>query len=253
MADAPESFKKPKRSRGRQYASTMLVVLGVVANTAAVADLFTKHISAIGLVGGTMAIIVGLYLLLRVWGKPVGWQVMLSVAIIVAGSVTLSLILQKGGYIDTGNTANTKPKPVDPKAITDKGKLYTFNLNDGLDLDDGNETMLVQQSYAKAPADIYFGDWAEIQPTTEKFYLYQPPRNQTGNQAKDEYNSCRNLVDNSELGKPYIADTSVGMDKSYCAQTNKGVLLLVTVEEIIDHGYKSADSSASVYVKLLKP
>lgn len=254
----PEPHKKSEDTRKRRrihtHASGLLVALGVVANATAVADLFTRNVGAIGLVGGVLAVIVGFYLLLRMWGGRVGWRVLLAVVIIVAGSIALSLILQRGGYISTsasGEGGTDYPDPA-PTENTEKGKLYKLYANDGLDLDDGKEVVLAQQSEAKAPADLYFGDWADLQSSASKFYTYQPPRNPSGNTSKDEYNSCRNLIDTSELGDSTISSYSANANTSYCTTTNKGVPILVTIEEIIDKGYKSTESSVSFYVKILK-
>lgn len=248
-----------RRQKLHHYAPGLLVVLGVIANAAAVADLFTKHIGAIGVVAGLLTVIVGLYLLLGSWGKRVGWATILAVAIIVAGSVTLSLILQKGGYIDTGDTgANTKGEdgnPTEEKSaenIADKGKYYKLAVNEGLDLDDGNETILAQQSSAKPPSDLYFNDWGYISPSTGNFYPYQAPRNKTGDAAKDEYNSCRNLIDTSELGLQVFSDSSIKPGKAYCAETTKGAIMLITMEELINKGMGSDESTVSFYVRLLK-
>lgn len=250
-----------RRNKLHHYAPGLLVVLGVVANAAAVADLFTKHIGAIGVVAGTLTVIVGLYLLLGSWGKRVGWTTVLAVAIIVAGSVTLSLILQKGGYIDTGDTGTSTKKeekddhPTDDdpvEEITDKGTYYKLAVNEALDLDDGNETILVQQSSAKPPSDLYFNDWGYISPSIGSFYPYQAPRDKTGNAAKDEYNSCRNLIDTSELGLQVFSSSSIKPGKSYCAETTKGAVMLVTMEELIDKGMGSDKSTVSFYAKVLE-
>lgn len=247
---SPQTPDKPQKRRHlpHRYASGLIVGLGVVANAAAVADLFTKHIGVIGVVAGILTIIVGLYLLLGRWGKPVGWQTMLAVAIIVAGSVTLSLILQKGGYIDTGPTP---PSGVTP-GVTDKGKRYTLAANESLDLDDGNETILVQQTSAQSPADLYFSDWAYLEASVKSFYPYQAPKNASGDPGKDEYSSCRNLINTSQLGKEVIGASSVEPGQMYCAMTTKGATMLITVEEMVDKGTASDESSASFYVKLLK-
>ena len=246
----------PKRRRtAHRSASLLLVGLGVVANVAAVADLFMKHLGALGMVAGLLAVVAGMYLLLADWGKRVGWKTLLAVAIVVAGSVTLSLILQKGGYINTdGGTHNDKEQRDDDAVLpqVDKGKRYTLDANEGLDLDDGKEAVVVQQIDARSPSDLYFNDWAFLDLTVKEFYPYQPPKKSTGNAERDAYVSCRNLIATSQLGQSTITASGVEPDKRYCALTTKDVVMLITVEEIIDRGIASRASTVSFYVKLLK-
>jgi hypothetical protein len=100
-----------------QYAAILLAVLSFVANVTAIAGLIMSNGSIIVVTAAVLATLYGLYLFLRRWGKPVDWLALLSVMVIVAGSVMLSLALK------TYQTADaTGSETADSGATTDKSQ-----------------------------------------------------------------------------------------------------------------------------------
>lgn len=81
-------------TQAKKRAAGFMAALGVVANISAVAGLvFNTPFSLFVQFAAVAGVIVGVYLLIRQWGKPVGARVLLAVACITAGCVVGALSL----------------------------------------------------------------------------------------------------------------------------------------------------------------
>ncbi len=257
----------PKKAHTR-YASSLLAAIGFLANVTAIAGLVTSHANTIIITAAVLGVLCGLYLLLKRWGKPVGWYTMMATAIIVAGSVMLSLALKDrhdGAEDSTGNnsvistngsnSSTNTPSSGKPVSKTSNHtpvfeKSFKLTSQEGLELDDEKGTIRMQQSAAKAPIDIYLSNYPMLYVSIKHFYTYQAPENPTGNTDKDQYTSCLNLINTSQLGNSYISASSVVPGQQYCLITTGGRVALITMQEIIDDGYDSPNNNASFTVKL---
>jgi hypothetical protein len=240
----------PPRRKPHHYASNLLAGLGIVANITAIVGLLTSHVSFIISCAAVLAIIAGLYLLLKRWGKPIGWSTLFAVVIIIAGSITLVLALQSQHVIHKETQKKKENISTDVAKDDDKGTYYVLRATEGIDLDDGKSTVFEQQSGAKAPADLYLSDVPYLIATQNKFYEYQPPRESSGNADTDEREACRTLISTSELGIGSISSFSTASGKRYCVATNRGAIMLLTMDELIDKGFNSKESQISFYVKV---
>lgn len=250
-----------------RHANAFLVCIGFLANVTALAGLVTSHARDIVVAAAVLAALCGLYFFLKRWGKPVDWYALLAVAVIVMGSVMLTFALRtpstgNGTTTETGDNTSTEttPKtggPSDGKPVVQNKnhtvvfeKSFKLNAQDGLELDDEKGTISVQQSTAKAPIDLHLSGWPLLSVSVKKFYAYQPLAQPTGNADKDEYASCRNLIDTSQLGITSISSTAVTPGLQYCITTTRGRVALITLQEMIDAGYNATKNTVSFTVKL---
>ncbi|HJQ08740.1 MAG TPA: hypothetical protein VJ836_04650 [Candidatus Saccharimonadales bacterium] len=257
--------RRRKKAHSR-YAGMLLTGVGLVANVTAITGLIRSHVSIIVITAAVMATLCGLYLLLKRWGKPVGWYTLMAVAVIVAGSVMLSLALKTynasdGTAVDTvdgsdsqhdsGSNSQSDGKPVNKH--TDHTIIFEkeFELasNQGLELDDEKGTIRVQQSTAKSPIDLYLDTSPYFYVTIKNFFPYQPGES-TGNADKDKYTACRNLIDTSQIGYGSMGPSTVVPGQEFCIITTRGRVALITMQEMIDAGYGSLKHKASFTVKL---
>ncbi|HVI69583.1 MAG TPA: hypothetical protein VM581_03935 [Magnetospirillaceae bacterium] len=81
-------------TQAKQRAAGFMTALGVAADISAVAVLvFNKDFSLFVQFASVAGVTVGLYLLIRQWGKPVGVRVLLAIVCITAGGVAGALSL----------------------------------------------------------------------------------------------------------------------------------------------------------------
>ncbi len=263
------STAKSGRSRkphGR-YAALLVGVVSFVSNVTAITGLILSHADIIVITAAVLATLSGLYLLLKRWGKPTDWATLLAVGIIVAGSVMLALSLK--AYNDntpTSTPAGQNSSPSSPGVSSTGGggtpvkknsthtvvfeKNFKLTNNDGLELDDEQGTILLQQSSPQPPSDLYFSSFPYLAVSKQKFYQYQAPLQSTGDQDKDQYNACTDLIANSQLGSSTLSQSQVSPGKQYCITTTQGRVALITLQEMIDSGYGSGKNDMTFAVKL---
>lgn len=238
----------------------------MLANAVAITGLFISNSGVVVMTAGVLAIISGLYMLLKRWGRPVDWLVMLAAIVVATGSVVLTMAVnayhtrtdqEQGATIQRTNTStpSDSDSPSDGTLVskdTDHTvafeKFFTLHANEGLELDDGKGSIRKQVSDAKAPVDLYLSNWPLFRVSTKNFYGYEAPIQPTGDKDTDQYTACRNLVDTSQLGSGTLS--SVTPDYEYCIITTKGRIALVTTEEMIDDGYENPNDSVSFTVKV---
>jgi hypothetical protein len=263
--------KKPGRHTLKNhapYAALLLGALGFIANVAGVAGLVLDHANDLVVFMSVLAIICGLYLLLKRWGKPVNSIALLSVALMISGSVVLTLALahratsgrqqQSHDNHTTTTTTNDPGKTATPISAPDvsAGHTVVFQTSvkllaqEGLDIDGQKASVLEQQSTANAPSDIYLSDYPSLIVTIDNFYKYQPPAQSTGNADKDQYNSCQSIIAHSQLGDHIIVPIATKPGQQYCLTTTAGKLALMTLQELDDGGKDPSQYSASISVKV---
>lgn len=257
------------RKKHAQYAAALLTAIGFIANTAAIVGLVLDHMAMIVITAAFIATFSGLYLLLRRWGKPVDLIVMVAVLVMMAGSVTFALGLEARSQgqksketnstatvsgdtstSESGSASDGKPVSKNTNHTVVFEREFTLKGSEGLELDDEKGTIRVQQSEAKAPIDLYLSSYPSFSVSVKKFYEYQPPATSSGSTDKDEYTSCKNLVETSQLGTSSISAHNVTPDQKYCIITTRGRIALITMREMVDGGYDSPASSIDFVVKL---
>jgi hypothetical protein len=253
------------------YAGALLGGIGFLANVAGVAGLVLDHANELVVFASVLAIICGLYLLLKRWGKTVDTWVLLAVTLMLAGSVVLTLALKNrsahdqlaqedssqtttgtsGHTSDTGGTGTgiTVPNVSGNHKVVSRKSLKLLS-QEGLDIDDQKAAVLEQQSTAHAPSDIYLSDYPSLLVTVNKFFKYQPPGQSSGNTEKDEYNSCQSLIAHSQLGDRIIVSIGIKPGQQYCLVTTAGKLALMTLQELDDSSNDPSQYSASISVKV---
>ena len=253
------------------YAGALLAGIGFLANFAGVAGLVLDHANELVIFASVLAIICGMYLLLRRWGKAVDAWVLLAVILMLAGSVVMTLALKNhsansgqaqqnsdqntteasGNTTDTSGTVSGNSVPdVSGNHIVVFRKSIKLLSQEGLDIDDQKTAVLEQQSTAHAPSDIYLSNYPALFVTVNKFYKYQSPGQSTSNTDKDEYNSCQSIIAHSQLGDQIITPIGIKPGQQYCLVTTAGKLALMTLQELDDSGNDSSQYSASIAIKV---
>lgn len=255
--------RKRKKIPAHHAAALFAGGITFVANVTAITGLITSHANEIVMTASMVAILCGIYLLLRRWGQPVGWHTLLSIAIIVAGSVMLTIAIQNQRNADTNNPSQgttsgqrqdtaeqSDGKPVEKRSSHSVvfEKSFEIGSNQGLELDNEKGTILYHQSQAKAPSDLYLDDSPYLYVTVKNFFPYQPAEI-TGDTDKDQYNACRGMVDTSEEGYNNMWPSSVIPGENYCLTTTQGRIALLTVQEMID-APDPADNKMTFTIKL---
>jgi hypothetical protein len=260
-AHTTKKLRAYKKAHAR-YAGMLLAAIGFLANVTAIVGLINDHVNTLVTTAAVLAILCGLYFLLKRWGKPVGGYTLLAVAILVAGSVMLTLAWQARtpstqdagddtpntvSPTDTNPTHETTPSPTGNHTVI-MHKSFTLPSQASLELDDKKGTIVAQQSGAHAPFDLYLSDYPALFATVNKFYAYQPDA--SGDKSdKGIYNSCQTLIATSQLGDNIIVDVNQP-DEQYCMLTTKGRLALITLEEIATNTNDKSKSSATFSIKL---
>jgi len=130
-------------TRAKKRAGNFMTVLGVAADITAVAALiFNKDLAVFVQIAAVAGIAVGLYLLLRQWGRPVGFRVLLAIVCITAGCVAGALSLQARGLPTVGgNTpspgASSPTSSPTPANTTNTAFQFRLTPYTGIDLDAG--------------------------------------------------------------------------------------------------------------------
>lgn len=147
---------RPKHKRlPANYAAYLVAVVAFIANTSAVAGVITSHANEIMITASVLTFVSGAYLLLRRWGKPVDWIVLLAILVIIAGTAMCTLALQPGG-LRSGTTTNvSNATGANPNEDKDDGlplspnsnhdvvfeKKFKLTTAESLELDNGKGTM----------------------------------------------------------------------------------------------------------------
>jgi hypothetical protein len=129
-------------------------------------------------------------------------------------------------------------------------KDFKLTNNEGLELDDEKGTIAVQQSYAKAPIDLFLNNYPVFYVSIKHFFAYQAPDQPTGKLNTDQFNACSNLIENSQLGSGSISSYAVVPGQQYCITTSKGRVALITMLEMVNDAYDSAKNNVTFTVKL---
>lgn len=164
---AIEKEKAATETHAKRRASSFMTVLGVAADISAVAALvFNKDLAVFVQIASVAGVAVGVYLLLRQWGKPVGMRVLFAVACIVAGSVVGALSLA-GAITTSGN-------PPSNGAANSKSRAFQFRLEpyQGIDLDAGKHAQsdVVDTDGPNGNIDIFMAQFGYLVVNNGSFY-----------------------------------------------------------------------------------
>ncbi len=93
----------------KKRADRFMTALGVVVNVAGLAGLVFSNFSVLVQFAAVAGVIVGIYLLLHQWGKPVGLRVLFAIACITAGCVVGTLSFEADApWSRGGNTSEIR-------------------------------------------------------------------------------------------------------------------------------------------------
>ncbi|WP_216210653.1 hypothetical protein [Amycolatopsis aidingensis] len=93
-------------ARAKQRGSALLTSIGVVANVAAVVALFQGRLSALAWTGAVLAVVLGVFIVIRRWGARVDVWMVLAVVICLVGGGTAGFLVAP--------TGSTTPQAGDP-------------------------------------------------------------------------------------------------------------------------------------------
>jgi len=169
-------------AHAKKRAGNFMAVLGVAADIAAIAAfVFNKDLAVFVQIAAIAGIAVGIFLLLRQWGKPVGVRVLLALVCITAGSVAGALSLQARGLpASTGGTSGTGATTVPPANsaadstnITDSAFQFRLKPYTGINLDAGQHTQsdVVDTDGPNGDIDIFMDEYGYLEINGGSFYL----------------------------------------------------------------------------------
>lgn len=194
---------------GKKRAGNFMTVLGVAADITAIAALvFNKDFNVFIQIASIAGIAVGIYLLLRQWGRPVGFRVLLAVMCITVGFVVGALSLQARGVHPpsddkkpdgTNTTTTTSSNGNDaPVAFQFRLKPYT-----GIDLDAGKHTQsdVVDTDGPNGDIDVFMDQFGYLQVNGGAFYT------DAGGPDSEIYDRCTKALTTQRDPHPQILPT----------------------------------------------
>lgn len=168
-------------AHAKKRAGNFMAVLGVAADIAAIAAfVFNKDLAVFVQIAAIAGIAVGIFLLLRQWGKPVGVRVLLALVCITTGFVAGALSLQARGLsASTGGTSNTNATTTPPvnsadsTNITDSAFQFRLKPYMGINLDAGQHTQsdVVDTDGPNGDIDIFMDEYGYLEINGGSFYL----------------------------------------------------------------------------------
>ena len=161
----------------KKHAGNFMTVLGVAADITAVAALaFNKDFKVFIQIASIAGIAVGIYLLLRQWGKPVGLRVILAVVCITAGFVVGALSMQARGVPSSNDKTSdgTSTTSTMPSIVSDAQVAFQFRLKPftGINIDAGKRAQsdVVDSDGPNGDVDIFMDQFGYLEVNGGAFY-----------------------------------------------------------------------------------
>jgi hypothetical protein len=171
-----EKAVKQIETHAKKRASGFMTILGVAADITAVAALvFNKDLAVFVQIASVAGVAIGVYLLLRQWGKPVGARVLFAVACIAAGCVVGAVSLVAGGQATSATNGNSSNSGGNTSVGLD-GNVTTFQFRlepyQGIDLDAGKHTQsdVVATDGPNGNVDIFMEQFGYLVVNNGSFY-----------------------------------------------------------------------------------
>lgn len=204
---AKEEDARQIDTHAKKRANNFMAVLGVAADISAVAALiFNKDLTLFVQIASVAGLAVGVYLLLRQWGKPVGVRVLFAVVCVTAGSVVGALALMISIQSVTTTTSNSPGTSSSTSGQTGQsggassgstsnanGAAFQFRLEpyQGIDLDAGKHAQsdVVVTDGPNGNVDIFMTQFGYLTVNGGSFYP------DTGGPDSDIHSRCNKALD----------------------------------------------------------
>lgn len=199
-----------------------MTALGVMADISAVAVLvFNKDFSLFVQFASVAGAAVGVYLLIRQWGKPVGVRVLFTVACITAGCVAGALSLAAGAPAGAGTVA--------PPG---KGTAFQFRLTpyQGIDLD-SNKRQVIDTDGPNGDVDIFMAQFTYLEVNNGSFYI------DTEGPDSEIYSRCTRALSTQRNPQSQVLPQK---DVRVCFKTSAGKIGWIRVNDFSMRGQEYA-------------
>lgn len=211
-----------------QRATGLLSALGIVADVSAVVSLAHSQLQFIVTVGGSVALLIGIYLFIRRWGQPINLLTAMYVAMMLAGTfgITTSVFRSNEAGIDPLKGLVSEPiippfkapqpprKPV--QIVYDGSNSLQLTPGDGIDFERGGDIIPRLQG-PTGPIDLHLAPYKlSGSVNNDRLYPVISTRDAT-------YADCAKLVAEKTGGINLIVhDSSLQVGEQYCFQTAEG-------------------------------
>ena len=203
----------------KKRANSFMTVLGVTADISAVAALvFNKDLTIFVQIASVAGVAVGMYLLLRQWGKPVGTRVLLATACITAGCVVGTLSLVAGTHpkpTTTDNPANSSSNL--QTGSNNNAAAFQFRLEpyQGIDLDAGKHAQsdVTDTDGPNGNVDIFMTQFSYLVVNNGSYYA------DTGGPDNEIHSRCTKALTAQRNPEPQFLPQK---DKTACFKTSAG-------------------------------
>ncbi|HVQ44032.1 MAG TPA: hypothetical protein VMT30_03640 [Candidatus Saccharimonadia bacterium] len=215
----------PKPSAPNPSARRLLDALSIVANVSAVVGVFQNKSHIIIIIAASLALATGAYLLIGRWGKPLGRQAAFVILMMLAGSSTLAvsidrLVLGTPSQPIFGPPASPTPSvaPSSSPSPTPKplfSGAITLTSGDAIDLEAGGR-ITPNQSLATGSNDLFLNDTNGLAANADHADFYSA----TNTSESEAYARCVYLITNDKyrsLGAYYVS-----ANDQYCFKTSDG-------------------------------
>lgn len=222
--------------QNNKNAAFLLSALAIVADAIAIAGLVVSRIDFVAFVGAALALIMGTYSLVKRWRRPLGWQIIGIIFIMLASTVVLTLSAERlfsdkpegisPSVVENGPTNSDSPKTNTNKKSTSLHIAGTILFDDtvrlspdlGTDLENG-AALGGKSKGATASIDLYLNEQAiYIEDHTSAAGFYLDVGDESG-----AYNRCNSWVLGGKKDAEYILGTNdMTSGSQYCFLTSEG-------------------------------
>lgn len=195
-------------TNGKKRAGNFMTVLGVAADITAIAALvFNKDFNVFIQIASIAGIAVGIYLLLRQWGKPVGFRVLLAVVCITVGFVVGALSLHAREVPSPGdkkpdgtNITNTTSSTASDAPVAFQFRLKPYT---GINVDAGKreQSDVVDSDGPNGDVDIFMSQFGYLEVNGGAFYI------DAGGPDSEIYDRCTKALTAQRDPHPKILPT----------------------------------------------
>ncbi|PPK70317.1 hypothetical protein V5P93_000804 [Actinokineospora auranticolor] len=229
----PQPPRPPDPRVGR--AGVLLVVIGIIADATALVGLWSAKPLALVLVAAFLALALGVWLMIRLWGGRFGVAVLMAqlcvIASVVLGAIAVTLPTDESTADPGGTATGSKHQPTEPGSTTETdapGSNLRVRLGGGTgtDVDSGSPKARRVTGVAE-DIDLYFAEGNYFKTTGMGFINY---RESDGNAQSTCAYSLKDKVAKWEyLPTPQI-------DVEFCFATSDGRVGWLRVEGITSPG-----------------
>jgi len=230
---------KPDTPKQTARANNIFAAIGVVANMAGIATLFSDQLGLVAPVIAGIALASGAYLIVRRWRKPLDHVAVFAIIIMLAGAAILTVVVERhGGIIPAPPGSQPTPTPSGSPLVASRHLLHngpvTFYAGTGLDVDTGKTTVLKGTTGQSAPADLSIDLDDYLRSPVGDMFLVSSSDTKTPDK-------CSQLIAAGQ--KPASIDLSSGYlaYNSYCFLTSSGNIGVVQLTKLAILGHSDQD------------